>query len=271
MTGSPGRELPPWGRVGGLALFAGGLVYSLSATSRPSIEEMAERLSPVTSSPDPGASAEIATVEPRTAPEEGAREAHTVREVMEEFWGAEWAVVEQRLLAEGIDLEEAHALEPWEEIEAKIAQRILPPEEHWKGALESGLKWPDPLTVEWIQHHFGTQRELDGIDLGEIEAIASPYNERILDALERHRQGIELALRHKWLLGQYRRSPRTTKALPQDTRRAFLSAGTAGGGWAVTMSLYAEDHPDLLQIEREFVEERGARDAAIKAWLRRRN
>lgn len=146
----------------------------------------------------------------------------------------------------------------------------MSPGAHRDKTRETQLDWPETWNSEWVKRKWGMELELDPIDLAELDALAQPFSDTIEVALARHREGTELALRHKWQMGQFERSPLTTEAFARRPMRAFWSASTAGGGRAVRIELYPEDHPDLIELEREYVGRRFERDAAVRAWLRQR-
>lgn len=198
----------------------------------------------------------------------------TAREVLESYWGPLSPEDEAKLLAEGIDLNSRRVIPPWSEVEGALRSQVV---EQSLPSLDDSVRarvdWDGVVTQEALSKRFtitNPDRALTVGELREVEVIAQRHNPKLQEMAEQWAAGIRSAVSAKWGASGFEKSPLTTCLVPRDARRAFFAAASAQDQWAVKLRLYADEFPELVQLDSMISETRMARDREIQRRLEQR-
>ena len=172
-------------------------------------------------------------------------------------------------MLEGIQLDEGVEVPPWESVADRLSEQLghLGTDER-KGVVDLATRWPDQLTPEWIQRQYGPPPvPLTDVHVSEIGRLVVDEQRIVADFASQFADGLDFAYRIEWQRGSFEKSPLTTSLIPVQSRRAIAAKAAAASGWAAKLRIYAEDYPDLAQLEILLAQARGARDTKVREYL----
>lgn len=193
----------------------------------------------------------------------------TAAEVLEDYWGARWPEVLERLRAAGKaeDLDKPFELAPWEEVETEITQKLLPADEMLESLRTSSLRWPEVLDESFVRNEYSTGQEIKPSDLLEIERIAEPFNADLRLLSDQYANDLALIIRHEVGSGRFERTPRSTSCLPKREEPVFYATSTGKGGWAARVELTYAQFPELDALTKQMQDLWVRRHATVAKWL----
>jgi hypothetical protein len=194
--------------------------------------------------------AEAESGDSRLASSESTR---TLREFLEEHWGAEWEGVREAIEKNlGSRLDEplrGDPLRPWEEVADEVRDQSLLTAKAIAASAEADLEWDDSLTESWdsIRGAFPSAPEdLRDVELQEFRTLANQANEKIRNVAYQRAMMRADAFADKWKKGEWTVAP---YALPGPTKGekgrqvASLSSCASSTGWVTGCVLYADELP----------------------------
>lgn len=220
-----------------------------AASAEPAGSELgyARRLEPAPVAPGPGAT--------------------SARSFLAQYHGDAWPEVEARLVAAGVPLDVPYFAHPWEEAEPEIRAGYRLASHERAGILDQKFGWPAELSVEWVRGEFDTGRPypLGEEDLPVLNDLVADLNLELLGKAELYCDLLDAALQERFQRGQYVRQPYSSQGLPAE--QGFHATGVAALGWATTMALSREEHPELATLLDEMRALRQARSDRIVRHL----
>jgi len=191
----------------------------------------------------------------------------SARAFLAEYHGAAWPEVEARLVAAGVALDVPYYAHPWEEAEPEIRAGFrLGPDER-AGVLEQKFAWPAELTQEWVRAQFDTGRPypLGEEDLPVLADLVADLNLELLGKAELYCDLVDATLQARFERGEYVRQPYSSQGAPAP--QGFYATAVGALGWAATMALSREEHPELAQLLDEMRALRQARSERVVRYL----
>jgi hypothetical protein len=189
-----------------------------------------------------------------------------LRQCLEEYWGARWPEQEAKMRAAGLDLEQACAFEPWEEVAPLFEAHLLLDEAERESHVLTLLEWPQEPTGESIGRALSAR--IPEEDVATVVQIAEPYNARIRDLGALWADSLEDHMLDAWAAGRYQKAPFSTVGLEAESG-AFHVQSFAGAGWTAIVMLTEEECPGMMQIRDEIDGLRDERRAAVLSYVRR--
>lgn len=173
--------------------------------------------------------------------------------VLADFWGDEWEEAKARLLAKGRSLEGTLRYRPWEEVEPRLAKKILIPDEELPSHISGHRQWQDPLTPKFLEAEFGFPKDLDAVTIEEVKGLVESWNLQIDDLSYQKFAAQNDALRAKWNAGDYKYSPYSTAACQSGLSGSMVSRSAGHWGWAAKISLGRDEFPEIVALDDEIV------------------
>ena len=177
--------------------------------------------------------------------------------------------IEKAMEASRAKLDVPFVCSEWDDVAFEFEQAMrLKPEEVSELA-RGKFAWPDELSEAWLRTEFQTGRsyQLRPDDLPLIEDAVAALNDEIRVKAAQWAELVDSIIQNRWATGDYLRAPYTTLGLSKDV--GFWSKSTGGHGWAVTLTLRREDHPDAAALESEIYALRRRRDETVVRYLHR--
>jgi hypothetical protein len=193
--------------------------------------------------------------------------AGTARAFLAAHHGSAWPALERAIEAAGEELDRPYRFWPWESVAAHFDPAFdLAPDElvSW---IESKVGWPADVSVAWLEERYALGREtaLVADDLDFLEAAVADANLALLERATLWALTLQAHVRARWRSGAVVRAPFTTAGLATGT--GSFSKSVAGYGWAVTLTLRRQDHPDLAALEDELAGLADERDRIVLDFL----
>lgn len=229
----------------------------------------------------------LASVDPQAAPEQRTSETDysaerkpveplttaglpSLARVLEDYWGGDWPVVQEKARARGIDLGAPFRLRSWSEVEAEAHQSLVEsPEPHEREIKVLYKEWPEELSVESLKEKFNLPDGFSDSDLSMVEEAARPFNDQIDQLAREYSLQFHQLLEVKWRRGEFVRAPRSTHLTPDEAacEDCFWAKSFAGSGWSVKMRVAKSECPELIAMRDEMDRLQGARDYEVSVRL----
>ncbi len=226
--------------------------------------------------------AELPEVErAEAAPEEGTV---AVRDVLADFWGADWAEVEEEIRREAPELLERRLdpdslPPPFEELIPEIREKFLVMEEPQIASLRRGYTgsdlWPEPVTEEFLREtfHIPDDAVLDPDGLVEAQRLAAELSPEVESTFQEFLAGLNRAREEQVLQRRARIAPfylpQCKSGIPPEGVRAFMGDSFGYKGWSVGIVLRREDYPELDELERKLKLLAAERRKAVRRALKK--
>ena len=217
---------------------------------------------PATRVESPGAAwsgTEVGYARRESIPSEPAPEEGTARTFLARYHGADWPAVRARLEAAGVALDVPYVFHPWEEAEPLLrAGYRLAPEERAQ-TLEQKLAW--------ARAEFDTGRAypLGEEDLPVLRDLVADLNLELLGKAELYCDLLDVTLQERFRRGDYAREPYSSAGTAAEG--GFHATAVGALGWATSMVLTREAHPELAGLLDEMRSLRQERRARIVRHL----
>jgi hypothetical protein len=194
----------------------------------------------------------------------------TVRQFLSRYHGARWPELEAKLDAAGLELDQPYRFTPWEDVRDEFEGRIGMSPEDRRTLVRDQLRWSDELTAESLNSLFPlpAPNAIEDADVPVIEAIVAEKNTEITELAEYYGGLIDHFVHETWSQGDYVAAPFTTSGLEE--RRGFHTQCHGGRGWAVSITLTHEDHPEMADLEQRLAALCMERNQLVVEYLRER-
>ena len=189
------------------------------------------------------------------------------------FWGKDWPVVQEKLRAKGLDEHTPFHLKPWDESALELREEFCTlSQRDATDLIDDYVEWPDDLGMDWVRAHFDVPESFDEGDLYLLAEAGREHTEAIRQMAAEYVAGIQAAMKASWDSGQFVHAPFSTELTPRppDERRGgFFSRALTSSGWAIGMTLFKADHPDLVGLADSLERQSRLRNSKIAALLNR--
>ena len=193
----------------------------------------------------------------------------TARAYLARYYGERWPEIEKAMEASKAKLDVPFVCSEWDDVAFEFEQALCLKPEEVTAMAQRKLAWPDELTEEWLRKEYQTGRpyQLRPDDLPLIEDAVAALNDEIRAKAAQWAELVQSIIQNRWATGDLLRAPYTTQGLSKDV--GFWSKSTGGHGWAVTLTLRREDHPDAAALESEIYDLRRRREETVVRYLHR--
>jgi hypothetical protein len=195
----------------------------------------------------------------------------TRRDVLRDYWGAQWSEIEGAMEAAGTKLDEpAPTIPPWESVAADF-ERLLPMKDGERASiLRNNVGWPDEPTMEGLRSTLKVKlpEHLSDAELGSIVTIGERHNYDLRDRATRYVDRIDEILLEQFHRDEFGKAPYSTTGIPETGKTYFYSTSRAGNGWAMKMGICLDDHPELVSLQDEIKLLRLTRDKEIHEYVK---
>jgi hypothetical protein len=191
----------------------------------------------------------------------------TARAFLADYHGDAWPALERAIEAAGEDLDQPYRFHEWTAVAERFEPSFRLAPEELAAWIEHKVGWPAGADVAWVEERYalGRATALTADDLAFLEAAVADANLALLDTASLWALTLQAHVLARWHAGAFARAPFTTAGL--DTGRGTFSRSIAGYGWAVTLTLLPEDHPDLTVLEEELARRTEERDCIVLDFL----
>jgi hypothetical protein len=184
------------------------------------------------------------------------------------YWGPSWPEIRARMEAAGVDLEVPFEPTAWELVEAEFrARACVDPSMRAQIPLDK-FAWNEKPDNAWLRNEFpgAGDFELGPAELEQLAALVELERLEFAPFAEAYVERLDFHLRASFEQGKYQRVPYTNRGLAEAP--GYYSTSIAGHGWAVALTLHAEDCPDVLQLEADMAAMTRRRDQRVEAFLK---
>ncbi|MEM7307304.1 MAG: hypothetical protein AAF682_11570 [Planctomycetota bacterium] len=160
---------------------------------------------------------------------------------------------------------------PWERSAQAITEDIGLTDEALAHLAAGHIKWPEPLTAEWIRDNFQIGLELTQENLDTLAAIAAPFNSDLQMHADQYATWIDVGLRDAWASGAYEKAPMGSDAsvsLGDPDEGTVYSSSILSYGWAVRIGLSEDANPHLIELRGTLADLRAQRTQALAVHLK---